>query len=101
MVRNHDSLRPCVDRSPRIIAREHALDDNRTRPAVTNPPHVLPRYGRAREGRVHVDKRHRPLSWNHNVRKTRQTAVQKETGEPAWPHQHLWQERNLRPYTSA
>src|SRR5207247_5703994 len=101
MIRNHESLRPCINRPPRIVSGQHTLDHNRPGPDLTNPPHVLPCYGRAREGRVHVDKGHRPLSRNHNVRKTWQTAVQKKSHEPTWPHQDLWQERNLRPHTPA
>src|SRR6266566_6279752 len=84
-----------IDGTPSVIAGQDAFDDDRAGPQITNPTQVCPRHRGGRERGIDIDKWHRPLAWDDDVRERRQTAVTQETDQPSRMGQYLRKKRDL------
>src|SRR5216683_4524155 len=95
MVRYRNRCDSFVNGTPSVIARQDAFDDERTLPKFANPSQVCPRHSGARQCGIDIDKWHRSLAWDDNIRKRGQTAVAQETDQPTRMCQYFWKKRDL------
>src|SRR5712692_1830232 len=95
MVRYRNRRDSLINGTPRVIAGQDAFDDDGAVPQITNPTQVCPRHRGGRERGIDIDKWHRPLAWDDDVRERRQTAVTQETDQPRRMGQDLRKKRDL------
>src|ERR1017187_2836147 len=95
MIRNRNRCGSFVHSAPRIVARQHALDDDWTPPMLSDPAQVCPGHSGFRQGSIDIDQTHRPLARDHNVRKYRQTAIPQKADEPTRWREHLRKKRDF------
>src|SRR5262249_46247271 len=96
-----DRSRAFIDGATGIITCQHAFDNDRSTPTVPDPAKIRPRHRGTRQGGVDIEKWHRPLAGNDDVRERPETAVEQEAHEPSWAGEHLRKEGNLRQQIAA
>src|SRR5208282_2403138 len=77
------------DGVPRIVAGQHALDDDRTAPKFPDPTQVSPGHRGFCQRGGDIDQRHRTPARHNNVRKRGDATVHEETDEPPWTREYL------------
>src|SRR5262245_33508613 len=96
-----DRSRAFIDGTTGIVTGQHAFDDDRATPAVPDPAQIRPRNRGARQGGVDIEKWHRPVAGNDDVRERPETPVEQEAHEPCWAVEYLRKEGDLRQQIAA